>query len=65
LEELTRDFQSSCFLKAARHTLGALHECGELTQAEIRVLHALNTISTGLIVAQIANEALIVLQQTL
>lgn len=65
LEALTRDFQSSCFLKAARHTLGALNECGELTHAEIRVLHALNTIGTGLIVAQIANEALIVLQQAL
>jgi hypothetical protein len=59
LEELTRDFQSGCFLKAVRHVLGELHRHGELTGQEIRVLNSLNNQQKGLVVAQIANEALI------
>ncbi len=59
LEELTRDFQSACFLKAARHVLNELNRYGQLTGQEIRVLNSLNNQQKGLVVAQIANEALI------
>jgi hypothetical protein len=59
LEELTRDFQSGCFLKAVRHVLSELHRYGELTGQEIRVLNSLTNNQKGLVVAQIANEALI------
>ncbi len=59
LEELTRDFQSSCFVKAARRILDELNRSGELTSAEIRVLNSLINTKKGLAVAQAANEALI------
>jgi hypothetical protein len=59
LEELTRDFQSSCFRKSVRHVLSELNRYGQLTGEEIRVLSSLNNQQKGLIVAQIANEALI------
>jgi hypothetical protein len=59
LEEVTRDFQSSCFLKAARHILNELNRYGELTGDEIRLLNCLNNQQKGLVVAQVANEALI------
>jgi hypothetical protein len=59
LKELTCDFQSGCFLKAVRHILSQLHQYGELTSEEIRVLNSLNNKQKGLVVAQIANEALI------
>ncbi len=59
LEELTRDFQSGCFLKSARHILNELNQHGDLNGEEIRVLNSLNNQQKGLVVAQIANEALI------
>lgn len=59
LEELTREFQSGCFLKAARHVLNELNRHGELTSQEVRVLNSLTHNQKGLVVAQIANEVLI------
>lgn len=59
LEELTRDFQSRCFLQAAHHVLSELHQLGELSSQEIRVLHSINHFKRGLMIAQTANEALI------
>jgi hypothetical protein len=58
-EGLTRDFQSTCFLSAARCILNALYRNEKLTGDEIRVLHSLNNHQKGLIIAQLANEALI------
>lgn len=59
LEELTRDFQSSCFRKAVRHIFFELHRMGDLTEHEIYVLHSLTHDDKGLSIAQAANRALI------
>jgi hypothetical protein len=59
LVELTRDFQSSCFLTAARHIFSELHKMGDLTDREVRVLNSLTHDHKGLTIAHMANEALI------
>lgn len=59
VEEITRDFQSTCFLKAAHHILEVLHQHGDLAPAEVHLLHCLCNSHTGFQIAQIANDALI------
>jgi len=64
LEELTRDYQSSCLLESAHYILNELHNRGELTPEESRVLQSLNHSKKGIALAQIANEVLISEQST-
>jgi hypothetical protein len=59
LEELTRDFQSSCFLKAVRHIFNELNRIGDLTEHEVLGLHSLMHDEKGLVIAHAANKALI------
>jgi HEAT repeat protein len=59
LEELTRDFQSSCFRKAAHHIFRELNRLGDLNEHEAHVLHSLSHDDKGLTIAQRANKALI------
>ena len=59
LEELTRDFQSSCFRSASRHILSELHRLGDLNEHEVHVLHSLTHDDKGLTIAKAANKALI------